>query len=204
MDNNRISINRRDFLRGATVIAGAAMLGLDSASAWADTSATPASLAYWDAGFVNPVGATPERAFANASANVHITGHHVPRGQSHQISAINAYYAYMLDGQLVDAPFYAWDTTMLVTGTTFKMPTTQRNGILLTMELTSQPGTPLSFPFTVDPAQSWPKLRSGTYALAVGSPNWPAYSLLNGAIVKPSGTGTALADFEYILIKITA
>lgn len=209
-DSKSYFLNRRDFLRGAAVAAGAAAFGLAvPRSAWADEPATPPTtppatcLAFWTGeAFVDPrtLLYVDEPLFVRG-ARVVIGAYHLPKGATAQLHFIDGHYAFNQENVLTTQQYYAWNAGGAGTHkVSFNMPVDVAGGITLSAEVYSQPGQAEYYFLTATGLAGAPVLVPGDYVLAAGSPDWSSYALINGQVVH-TVTGAA-ANFEYVTIDI--
>ena len=206
-------LGRREFLRGAAILAVGAGIGINSQARRADrttgdypSSASPeplrTSLSLWSQGqLINPAAlASGSPALTTAIVKVKIHGHFVPSGAAPLLHVIKAHFAIPNDYGVSDAPVYAW-----VTGgkdTMIRIPVAPGRGVMLSAELNA-PASAEDFYFLVSGSGSGkPKLTTGTYVLAVGLPSLAGVRLQETPSASVLTYSTGPVPFEYVLITV--
>jgi hypothetical protein len=205
-------MGRRDFLRGAAVLAGSLALGWKStAEAMACDRSAGASLVFWNGSRI----AHPARIAASADAlirtgaRVTIHGHAVPAGQtSSLLRGINAHYSVEHENSKISVPFYAWTASCHTNQkTAFTMPIEADHGLRLSVEHAAKDAPEEHFFLSAARRPGSASLRPGTYVLAVGQPNWVGCHLIEEdgrrKLVRTALGATQPVDFEYVLITIS-
>jgi len=213
-------IDRRQFLKSAVVLAGVAALDFrlqTRGAAAANTAPSATTLSYWSAGrFLDPskIG-SGDWSLAQTGVHVRIHDHFMPDdGRASLLSGCIPVFAVPAAGAIPPAPssgalnllpFYAWTaSTAAPHSSYFYMPVATAKGLAFDVEMSATPATLESYYLSLGSGLQTAKLRAGTYAVATGSPNWRANSLVtkNGESLIAAAGGRP-ADFEYLLITIT-
>jgi len=211
-DTDARLIGRRDVIRGAMMLAGAATIGWEATSS-ADAATVAGSvrttLAFWNgSSFISPASIQGSASgLAGAGASVIIHDHSTPSGAQGAISLIKAHYAINTGSQLVDAPVYAWASSGdSKRRSSFIMPVDTGQGLQFSITFGPNSGDEDYYYLAVSPPRGQPRLAEGTYAIALGSQNWSSCRLIesggNASIVRQSLAGSSPVNFEYILITI--
>lgn len=205
-------IGRRDVLRGAVMLAGAAAIGWEttsSAEAATVAGAVRTTLAFWNgSSFISPASIQGSASgLAGAGASVLIHGHIVPSGAQGALDLIKAHYAISNGGQLADVPVYVWAASSdSRRRSAFNMPVNTGQGLQFSVTFGPNAGDEDYYYLAVSPPRGQPRLAEGTYAIARGSQNWSACRLMesggSASIVRQSLSGSSPVTFEYILITI--
>jgi len=201
-DIGSVNLGRRDLLKGALAIAGAALFGIETPAA-ADTSSTT-SISYWNGvTFVNPVTLAPEAYLDATGAHFTVGGHFLPGDTSGTLAALTAYCSVAGASGSSEIPFYAWANKQSSTHAgKFFLSVSAQSGLVFSVGIGNASGTQEYYYLTTNSSVSGPKLRKGTYVIAVGSPLWAGYALHDGCIVN-RGTGRPDSSFEYILLSVS-
>lgn len=204
-------MGRRDFLRGAAVLAGSLALGWKSAEATADSHAAGASLVFWNGTRIaHPARIAPAAdALIRTGARVTIHGHAIPAGQmSPLLRGINAHYSVEHENSRISVPFYAWNASCHTNQkTAFTMPVEADQGLRLSVEYAANGGSEEHFFLSAAQSSGSTSLCPGTYVVAPGQPSWIGCRLIeeNGRpkLVRTALGATRSVDFEYILITVS-
>ena len=212
---NMEPIDRRGFLRGATVLAAAAMLGVETRShaetpgAEAPASAAPASthstlVLATSSGLLNP-SALPTGGLGGAIARITIHGHFVPANTAPSLRVVKAHYAVPIDGRTVDLPMYAWAASPgHGKHSTIRVPVAPGGGVLLSVEVAASSAAEDFYFLSAGNAPGSVKLVPGAYALIAGTPDLTGCRLTqyNGAaaLTRTGPAGPAAVDFEYVFM----
>lgn len=210
--SDSLTMGRRDFLRGAAVLAGSLALGWKSkAEAAADSHAAGASLVFWNGTRI----AHPARIAASADtlirtgARVTIHGHVVPAGQtSPLLRGIKAHYSVEHENSRISVPFYAWNASCHTNQkTAFTMPVEADQGLCLSVEHAAKDVPEEHFFLAAARNSGSASLRPGTYVVAAGRPNWIGCRLIeedgHPKLVRTALGATRPVDFEYVLITVS-
>jgi hypothetical protein len=205
-------MDRREFLRGAAVLAGSLALGWKSpAEAATKAHTTGASLAFWDGRRI--VRASRIQASADSlngrGARVIIHGHSVPAGQaSCAIRGINAHFTAEQENSTISVPFHAWSASYHTSHkAAFTMPVDADRGLLFSVEHAGKTAAEERFTLSASGNTGDTALRPGTYIVAAGQPNWAGCRLIEDdgrqTLVRTALGAARPADFEYVLITVS-
>ena len=214
-DIEPVLIPRREFLRGATLLAAAAMLGLETAGEAAASPVAAASLttlAFWSGiKFIDPSSFPAGDASLTAGGvRVKIHGHCVPSGSDGMLlHVLKVHYAVPVNGRLTDQPYYAWvATTQRGKDSTLRAPVGLAAGLLFSVDLNSAKSAEEYYFLGAGKTASQAKLLPGDYVVAAGAPDWRGCRIVerNGvsSIVRDAGSGSTPVNFEYLLITVSA
>lgn len=177
------TVNRRAFLRGTAVVAGAGVLSSSGLAFMADAAVV--SVAFIEGDRLIPANwLASEPAFDRAELTIEAIGEGVLRGLTANFPIKSR------TGSRSIAPFNAW----VASGgrARFEMPV-GRNGISLTI---SQSAGTTSLP--IGPGNPI-KMREGTYVIAAGNVNWRGLRVENGQIL---GAGGAPSTLPHLRLSI--
>jgi len=205
-------IGRRDVLRGALMLAGAAAIGWEatsSAEAATVAGAVRTTLAFWNgSSFISPASIQRSATgLVSAGASVIIHNHSIPSGAQGALDVVRAHYAISNGSQLADAPVYAWAASSDAgRRSAFNMPVNTGQGLQFSIKFGPNAGDEDYYYLAVSPPRGQPRLAEGAYAIAFGSQNWSSCRLIesgrSASIVRQSLGGSSPVNFEYILITI--
>ena len=201
-DTETYRMPRREFLCGTAAVLGAAALGLEAAP----TSAAPAeaslSVAYWTG--TRLVDARTLPAGDTSLDRVRLTIHGHSGGDA--LRAISAYFPLSGEPDAAFTPFHAWAASKHVApDSRFLMPVSPHDGLLLSAHGVTEAFCRLR----TDTAAGQPKLHSGHYVLALGSPTGPgcrfdpdAMRLPAGPLTRRTLNGFAPVRFGYRVLTV--
>ena len=213
MNNHKPAVlGRRQFLKSAAILAGAAAFDLpqqaralvgagDHSVALRLTDANigcrsqgATSLAYWNGRtFVDPrLMARGDRSLMESGVSVLLHDHYVPNGASPVLSACSPIFHIEADGDTIPVPFCAWSvSSSKPRNSRFYMPVVSSSGILLQFQALEANGRAESHFLSVGDELNSPKLRCGTYAIVASALTAVGYGRRNGV---PDWRGHSLLE----------
>jgi hypothetical protein len=205
--DNSILLNRRGFLKSATLLGGAAaafdIWPLPSAAAATAVGHSITNLSYFsEDGLVDAGTLSADSSLMGSGVHVTIENYVLPDGANPLFRGFVATFMIENDSQSESVPFYAWAPTTPVKRSRFFMPVSPANGILFSV-LTNDSHFPVeSYYLAVDDARNTAKLRTGMYVISSRSPGTAIAPKNENRTMRLLGTNDQLQYFEHLLIDI--
>ncbi len=207
MTHTRQLMDRRDVLRGAAAVAATAVVGLSRGSADAATpsvSKSATTIAYWNgASFVNPASVAPaDPSVFGKGARITVIGYSNPNPSSPpNLKALKARFAIQTTNGTQDVPFLSWVSfPYSIRRSKFKMPVAPVQGLVFSVD--SAANGDEYYYLSLNASAGSVGLRTGTYIIASGSPDWTSCHITKKNGVPVVMRGKLAANFEYLPIMI--
>jgi hypothetical protein len=205
--DNSILLNRRGFLKSATLIGGAAALDVWSLP---EATASPAAghsltnLSYFSEDGLIEAGslASGDSSLMGSGVLVTIENYDLPDGAKPLFRRFAATFIVENGSQSESVPFYAWAPTTPVKRSRFYMPVSPANGIMFSVLTTDAQFPVESYYLAVDDSRNTAKLRTGTYVIWSRSPGTAPAPKKENRTMRLNGTNDQLQYFEHLLIDV--